>query len=314
MKGRGVIILNRDFSAEWYDLLKDCNINRIGLHSLYQNGGLQGHLEWLQSPYVCDLIAKFEKGGFEVLNEVHAVDWLLPRKLYEEHKSWFRMNENGERVKDWNFCVSNEDALEYVENSAYNLAVKLKQNSEKYGIWSDDCVNSVCHCEKCSKLNGADQNMIIMKAVLRGLKRYDASAKLGFLSYQDALTVPNIAPDKDMFLEFAPIDRNHFVAMEAADDKNKKNRDVLEKMLKIFSAESAQILEYFLDVSLFCQWKRENAGPLHLSKERLDKDIRYYKSLGIENITTFTGFMDKEWREKFGVKDIEIYGRTINEI
>ena len=153
-----------------------------------------------------------------------------------------------------------------------------------------------------------------MKAVLRGLKRYDASAKLGFLSYQDALTVPNIAPDKDMFLEFAPIDRNHFVAMEAADDKNKKNRDVLEKMLKIFSAESAQILEYFLDVSLFCQWKRENAGPLHLSKERLDKDIRYYKSLGIENITTFTGFMDKEWREKFGVKDIEIYGRTINEI
>ena len=86
--------------------------------------------------------------------------------------------------------------------------------------------------------------------ILKGLKRYDSKAKLCFLSYVDSLSVPTIAPDKDMFLEFAPIGRNHAVPMDGNDEANIKNRKVLESMLKIFPPENTEILEYFLDVSL----------------------------------------------------------------
>ena len=155
--------------------------------------------------------------------------------------------------------------------------------------------------------------MIIMKHVLKGLKRYDQEAKLSFLSYQDSSDVLTIQPDRDMFLEFAPIGRNHAKALDGNDEANVKARKTLEELLKIFPAETTQILEYFLDVSLFCQWKRENAKALDLDAEKLGRDISYYASLGVGGITTFSGFMDGEWRAKYGDGDIRLYGKALDE-
>ena len=98
-----------------------------------------------------------------------------------------------------------------------------------------------------------------------------------------------------------------------SDEKNVKNRKILENLLKIFPADTAQVLEYFLDVSLFCQWKRENAGPLQLDEARLRADIAYYRSLGIKSVTTFSGFMDRDWLARYGTKDIELYGKVLKE-
>ncbi len=312
MKKKGIVIINKDFSADWLPILKRSGINTVGLHALYQYGGLEGHLNWLLKEDTQALIAEFEKNGIMIEHQIHAVDWLLPRSLFSQRPDWFRMDQNGDRTANWNFCVSNEEALEFLENSAYKLALLLRQKSHQYYIWSDDCEGALCCCEKCRRHNGADQNMLLMQRILKGLKRYDEKAQLSFLAYQDSMALPTIPPDKDMFLEFAPIDRNHQVALCDEDEANARMRESLRKLLEIFPAESTQVLEYFLDVSLFCQWKRENAQPLSLDEERLSRDVAWYKSMGVGGITSFAGFIDAEWRAQYGEKDILLYGKVLN--
>ncbi len=314
MNKKGIIIINKDFTADWLELLKGTQINTVGLHSLYQYGGLDGHLNWLQREDTQALIAEYEKNGIMVEHQIHAVDWLLPRGLFQTHPEWFRMDDKGERTPNWNLCVSNEEALAYVEASAYKLASLLGQKSHEYYIWSDDCEGALCYCEKCRKYNGADQNMLIAQSILRGLKKYDEKARLSFLAYQDSLELPKIPPDKDMFLEFAPIGRNHKQPIGGVDEKNTKLRNTLQGLLEIFPAQTTQILEYFLDVSFFCQWKRENATGLDLDEGRLRSDFSWYADLGVAGITTFAGFVDKEWREQFGVEDIRLYCKLIGEV
>ena len=310
---KGIVVLNKEFTADWLPILKENGINKIAFHALYKYGGLNGHIEWLLQAETQEKIKLFEENGITVEHEMHAVDWLLPRSLFNENPLWFRMNEKGERVSDFNFCVSNEDALKYVENSAFKLAFLLKQKSHRYYIWSDDGIGSLCNCEHCKKYNGADQNMIIMQSVLRGIKRYDPQAKLSFLSYQDSEGLPSIKPDKDMFLEFAPINRNHFSRIDGDDPENVKSRNDLEKLLKIFPASETQILEYFLDVSLYCKWQRENASALKIDKDVIENDVAYYAKSGVGSIVTFACFMDKEWRNKYGLKDIENYGKALKD-
>lgn len=121
MKKKGIIILNKDFSREWLPILKESGINTIGFHSLYQFGGMEGHLDWLLNEDTQKLIAEFEANGFEIEHQLHAVDWLLPRSFFKLHPEWFRVNDKGERVNDWNLCVSNREALSFLETSAYKL-------------------------------------------------------------------------------------------------------------------------------------------------------------------------------------------------
>ena len=310
----GVVIINQDFTIDWLDLLAECNLKTVGLHSLYSTGGLDGHLHWLLRDETQKLIETFETNGFTVEHQLHAVDWLLPRSLFKAYPQWFRQNDEGVRTPDWNLCASNPDALAFVETSAYKLAKLLCQKSHTYYIWSDDCVNSICKCDACRALSGADQNMLIMQHVLKGLKRYDTNARLSVLSYQDSLGLPAIPPHEDMFLEFAPVDRDHFSPLDGENEANKRNRKVLEDSLSIFPAATTRILEYFLDVSLFCGWKRENAGALTLDENVLRRDAAYYKSLGVKGITTFTGFIDRAWRDTYGDGDSKTYAKGVNEI
>ena len=107
--------------------------------------------------------------------------------------------------------------------------------------------------------------------------------------------------------------RHHAKPLDGDDAANVKTRKTLEELLNIFPARTTQILEYFLDVSLFCQWKRENAKALDLDAEKLKRDVSYYSDLGVGGITTFSGFMDGEWRAKYGDGDIKLYGKTLDE-
>ncbi len=313
MKKKGIILINIELSDSWLELLVKAGFNTVGLHALYQFGGLQGHIDWLAKPETQALLSRFEAAGITVEHQLHAVDWLLPRSLFAEHPDWFRANEDGSRVGDWNLCVSNDDALRYLEDSAYRLATLLKQKSHQYYIWGDDCLNATCHCDKCNPLSGADQSMIVTNHILRGIRRYDPAAELSFLAYQDALTVPTVKPDEGVFLEFAPIDRNHKAPLAGDDEANTKIRQKLADLLTVFPAESTQILEYFLDVSLFCKWKKEDAAALDLDESRLSSDIRWYADLGTAGIITFAGFIDDDWRQKFGDGDILLYGKLLNE-
>ena len=90
MKGNSsIIIINKDLCKEWLDVLTDCGINTIGLHSLYQYGGIDEFLNWLNRADVKNLVQEFKRAGIEIEYQLHAVNWLLPRA------DFFRFTPNG---------------------------------------------------------------------------------------------------------------------------------------------------------------------------------------------------------------------------
>ena len=312
MKNAGIILCFKDIDEKWFNILEKLNIKNVGIHTLYQCGGVSGLLEWLEEDKTKKLLKDAESRGFNFTFPIHAVDYLLPRSLFNEHPEYFRVNKDGIRTNDWNLCVSNKEALKYVEDSSYELAKKLNQKSSYYEIWSDDSLNSYCHCDKCKKYTPADQNLIISTSILKGLKRLNKNAKNSYLAYQDSLDVPNQNVNEDLFLEFAPIDRNHSIPMSSSEDKNNiNNREVLNKLCNVFK-NNVYILEYYLDVSYFCRWNRANAKALELDEHVLEEDFKFYDKHNVSNLYTFAGFIDNEWIEKYGIQDLIKYSNLIH--
>ncbi|MGI6713868.1 MAG: hypothetical protein ACOX3K_02270 [Bacilli bacterium] len=310
MYNKGIIIIYNDFTEDWLPILKASSIKLIGLHSLYKLGGVEAYLEWLHRESTKALIEKFEAEGFIFVHQLHVLDYLLPKSLFENHREWFRENKDHERINDWNLCPSNAEVLQYIENRTYELALALRQKNHKYYLWPDDSIDSICYCKKCAKLTGADQAIIIAEAMLKGLKRYDENAKLSFLAYQDAMGEITIEHSDNLFLQFAPILRNHNEPITSNDEKNKHNRAVLNALKNKF--KDIEILEYYLDASYFCQWKKENVSNIVINKEVLARDCEFYKSSGATTITTFAGFINKQWFERFGTQAFKDYVEVIN--
>lgn len=304
---KGIVLLYKDLCDEWYDLITHSDVRTLGLHTLYRYGGMQTYLEWVESNAARREIERYETAGVTVEHELHAVDYLLPRTLFSARPELFRMNKDGQRTADLNFCASNADALAIISESAYQVAKTLRQTSHRYYLWRDDNLDGNCYCTFCGNLSGADQSIITMRAVLRGLRAYDNKASLSFLAYQDSLGIPASTAEDGLFLEFAPIERNHALPMAADDPANAKNRDLLTALLERFPAGQTRILEYFLDVSRYCQWKPEDAGALPDDADRIRDDVAFYDSLGVESITTFAAFINADWMHKYGTRALHAY-------
>jgi hypothetical protein len=70
--------------------------------------------------------------------------------------------------------------------------------------------------------------------------------------------------------------------------------EILESNLKLFGAETAQILEYWLDVSMFSKWTRP-AVKLPWNAEICRDDVAAYRKLGIRHITSFANYTDADY-------------------
>ena len=78
--------------------------------------------------------------------------------------------------------------------------------------------------------------MKIVNAMLTGLRSYKPNAKLCYLAYHDALDVPqNVAPLDGVFLEYAPIRRDHHRPInEPASEKNADEVKPLKDLVASF--------------------------------------------------------------------------------
>ena len=72
----------------------------------------------------------------------------------------------------------------------------------------------------------------------------------------------------------------------------------LEDNLKVFPAEDAVILEYWLDVSLFSRWTKP-AVQLPWKREVFEADVDTYAGYGIRNVTSFAVYMDSTYFNRF---------------
>lgn len=139
---------------------------------------------------------------------------------------------------------------------------------------------------------------------------------MAHLAYQGTIPAPEIVkPENDIFLEFAPFNRRWDKPLRERDAirdgmtiTHGEYIDALEANLKVFPKETAQVLEYWMDVSLFSDWKKP-AVQLPWNKNVFLSDINTYAHYGIRNIIAYAVYVDAIYYETYkNVNFVQEYG------
>ena len=101
-------------------------------------------------------------------------------------------------------------------------------------------------------------------------------------------------------MEYAPIERKFDRPVwEMPEEEIEK----LKALLDFFGRKDSKVLEYWFDNSLFSKWKKP---PIRYTpnNDLIREDIRYYRDLGFENITSFACFLGQDYEDLFGEPDV----------
>ena len=300
---KGVILHVDDLKTmDWPALAHENGINTIGTH--VSPGQV---LEFIQSESGKVFLEDCRKYGIHVEHQIHAMSELLPRELFSQDPEMFRMNKDGERTPDCNCCVHSDKALDIIAAKAAEFASLLPSDNHRYYFWLDDGKETCC-CPKCREYSVSDQALIIENRMLEAIREVDPEAKLAHLAYFNSMPAPvKVKPAEGIFLEFAPFDRTWDSPLTDKDatavlnDSGITHADILrhlEDNLKVFPAEDALVLEYWLDVSLFSRWKKP-AVQLPWNREICRSDVQTYAGYGIRNVTSFAVYMDSTYFRKY---------------
>ena len=305
---RGVVLYPFDLSlADWPDRCAKAGINTIGLHAARRLDVLRDFIAGADGR---SFLSRCEKLGIAVEYELHAMGELLSRELYYKEPALFRMDENGKRNVDANCCPHSADALDIIAAKAAEWAKIFRPPTHRYFYWPDDGAQW-CRCEKCRDFSASEQALLVENHILRALLAHDAKATLAHISYSHTLAAPRrVKPEGGVFLEFAPIARNYARSIAERDAKtthaagpdpqtNGGYLDILAENLRIFGVGHAQVLEYWLDVSLFSKWTRP-AVKLPWNAAICRADIAAYRALGVRHITTFATYIDADYVKLHG--------------
>jgi len=304
MNTSSILIHPEELTKKWIDRAKRLGYDTLALHP---RGGkrapetLKEMLGWLKTPEYRSLIDYAKKIGLEIEYEFHAMGYLLPRELFPSHPEYFRMNDDGERSPDSNFCISNADAMNIVKENAKKLASSLYGSTHNFYFWADDIRGATCKCEKCRKLSPSDNNLIIMNEMLASVKEEIPDAKMAYLAYQDTLDAPtSVKPADGIFLEYAPIDRD---MTRPYSEQGETIAPSIEKIISFFGKSGSKVLEYWMDNSMFSNWQKP---PKKYAPRRdvIAADLEFYRSLGFECLSSFACFLGDDYEELYGEPEI----------
>ncbi len=293
-------VSNRD-KIDYIKIAKETGINTFSIFNANRNSS-----EWIAFK------KEAQQAGIQFEFQEHMMSFLLPRDLFDEHPEYFRMDKNGRRVKDANGCPSSGGALAEVRKNAKVLGKNYEPTNNRYYFWLDDG-GDICHCPSCSKLNASDQALMFENVIIDALKELNPDALLAHLSYFNTLMPPeNVKPHEDIFLEFAPFYRSwadplsdrYAQGMNVAHDGRYMTHadylHALKKNLEVFPTETAQVLEYWMDDSLFSGWNPDNLKAIPWKKNVFLDDLRTYASFGIRHITCYCAYVGPSYVDKFG--------------
>ena len=315
--GIGWIVHPSDIDPRLIETLAGAGISELGVHP--GGGRMAGALMkqtlsfWLSSRGQA-LWSLCDSRGLKVECDAHVLSYLLPRDEFSRHPEWFRMDESGRRNPDSNLCASNAEALLFIEKRAGELAQKLYTPSHRYPWWPDDVRGGACHCPACRALSKAEQALLITNAITRGVRRADPKGTVGYLAYQDTLETPKrVAPEKGVYLEFAPIDRLSDAAIDDAGCKeNARQIANLPELLEYFGKADARVLEYWVDNSRFSNWRRPPVS-FKLNEEILRRDVAYYRKAGFRNYTSFACYLGPDYAAAWGDPPIARYTSIVRQ-
>jgi len=310
-----MIIHPDEVSEAWIDRLADAGIGILGIHPVGGENAarsLQNLLETARTPAFRRLIDYARSRGLEVEYEIHAAGYLLPRDLFDTHPAYFRVNEAGVRTNDWNLCVSHPDALALFARRAAEVAEALYGSRHTYYFWMDDGRGFHCHCEKCRRLSPSDQQLTVLNAVLRQIRKTIPDAKLAYLAYVDTIRPPmQVEPEDGIFLEYAPF-RKYTAKGGDAPALIAEEKAMLRPLMSFFGKEVPKVLEYWYDNSLYSGWKKPPAR-FTLQADAMKADIAEYRQMGFESISTFACYLGQDYEDLYGGVDIAPYAACLAE-
>jgi len=306
---RGVVLVPDDLSwKEWPERAKRAGLTTIALHDALSPRRLAKHVESAPGRAFLDRCRSL---GLDVEYEVHAMRDLLPRELFEVEPDLFRMDDSGKRTPDANLCVSSERALVLAARNAVDLARVLRPTTHRYFFWGDDG-RPWCRCPRCRLLPESDQALTLENRIVDALRAGDPAATLAHLAYANTIAPPKtVKPRPGIFLEFAPIERRFDVPLGRPDaGPNRSALGALDANLKVFGADGAQALEYWLDASRFSGWKRP-AVKVPFDPAVFREDLAAYAARGVRRITTFAVFIDADYIARHGDPPVDGYGEAL---
>ena len=314
---KGIIVAPGDFEGiDWVEKCSSLKLDTLAFHTGGRNHDI---LEALDFSVSADFKKRCADHDIFCEYEEHTAGVMLDPALFPVHPEYFALNADGSRTpgERTNWCISSAGMRDLLKENAANLAKKLGSASHRYYFWSADGANSLCHCKECSRWNTADLNLLSVNVMAEGIRQVDPQAEVAYLAYAgSSYDVPEeVVPHEAVFLEFAPYIRRFFAAID--DPENEINRrfyHALLDLVKFFPADRIHILEYWLDVSLFCNHFRDEVKALPVTKEIMCRDIDFYRGLGIENFSTFAVGMNGEYLKKFGEERLLDYAEYLNHV
>jgi len=321
-KTRGIVLLISDLLSldDWPTRVKRAGLTTVATHFItnprFKHHTLQHLVNFVKSETGQRFREECAKLGLHVEHETHAISDLLPRSLFKKDPTMFRMNEDNERTPQFNFCAHSHAGIGTICENAVRYAEVLKPTTGRYFFWIDDA-GPMCRCRQCRLYSDSDQALILENAVVSALRRHmDPDATLAHLAYVNTMKPPiEVKPEPGIFLEFAPINRTWTHPLCRRDVKrgsltHGQLLDMLDANLEVFGKDSAQVLEYWLDVSMFSGWKRP-PKKLPWNREVFLDDLRTYGDRGIHHITSFGAFIDAQYIRLHGEPPIDEYGEAL---
>ena len=317
MERRGIIIHPEDISPLWPQRLHQAGINVLGLHPVGGAGApasLRAALANRDHPDMQRFLRALDRLGIAVEYEMHTLGYLLPPELLVRHPEFFPMDSGGLRRSGPNMCATHPDALDYIAGQSYRLARQLPSQTHRYYFWLDDTATAGCQCPQCRGLSPSDQQLRILNAMLAGIRQADPRGMLAYLAYVSTLMPPVATrPSDGIFLEYAPIQRDfHRPLADGRCEKNVKARALLPALLGFFGVQHAQVLEYWMDNSLYSGWKRP-PQPFALDQAVMAADLAYYAGLGFNSVTSFGCFLGPDYEALYGEPPLDAYGRLLSQ-
>lgn len=307
---RGVVLVPEDLTlADWPERAKRAGLTTIALHPF--PGKV---IQWVRSAAGHSFLDQCRTLGLEVEYELHAMRELLPRNRFPKEPELFRMDAKGERTPDANCCPSNPRTREAIAEAAVDIAQTLRPTTGRYFYWGDDG-RPWCQCPKCRGLSDSDQALLVENALCQALRRGEPAAQVAHLAYHNTLPPPTqVKPAEGVFLEYAPIRRRYdlpYAQQQKAGDPDALS--ALDANLTAFPRETAQVLEYWLDVSRFSKWKRPSVR-LPWRRDVFLDDLETYHQRGIRHVTTFAVFVDADYQQRYGdLTFLDEYGAGLSQ-
>ncbi len=196
-----------------------------------------------------------------------------------------------------------EDKSEQEENKLLliNYINKLPKGINEFFLWPADVKLKMVETDL--ELTISDVVLKFTNEMAEAIQTVRPGSKMSFLAYWSTFGVPKkVRPSDKVFLELAPMFR---CFSHAIDDKTCLiNSDeifpVFEGLAELFNMSESHILEYWLDASLFGRGKFSGLhGRLPQFGEIIRQDLKYYKSKGIQNISTFAVGLNEDYFSKF---------------